>query len=353
MKIIYQKEQLRQLVKEALESSDKENQCSVLIDKYLENALELDVDLIGDGQEVVICGVMEHVERAGIHSGDSACFLPPQNIEEKHLKEIIRQAKALAIEMKIVGFMNIQFALKKGEIYFIEANPRGSRTIPFVSKVTGIPWVKVAIKVMSGAKISEIKIPPFAFNHIAVKESVFPFNKFLNEDVVLGPEMKSTGEVMGIGHSKSYAFSKAMLGAGIPLPQKGNLLVSIPEKYRDNDLVKICRQANEIGFKIYATEGTSKFLMDAKIPNQFIAKIDEGRPNVKDIIVDKEIDLIFNVPSASITSKHKGREIRSLANRYKVSLFTTFSIMKVCIQAIAENQNKELEVKSIQEYYAE
>ena len=353
MKIIYQKEEVRQFVEEALNSSDKQNQCSVLIDKYLVNALELDVDLVSDGEEVVICGVMEHVERAGIHSGDSACFLPPQNVSEHHLKEIARQAKELAVEMKIVGFMNIQFAIKKEEIYFIEANPRGSRTIPFVSKVTGIPWVKIAVQIMSGMKIEEIDIPKHQFNHVAVKESVFPFNKFLKEDVVLGPEMKSTGEVMGISYSASEAFYKAMLGAGTPLPQKGNLLVSIPKKYRDEELLKICRRAVEIGFKLYATQGTSNFLKEAKIENQFIAKIGEGRPDVKDVILDNEIDLIFNAPSSSITSKEKGKEIRSLANRYKISLFTTLSIMKVCIQAIAENQHKEFKIQSMQEYYSE
>ena len=354
MKIVYDRDNLEHFIDLALQSSKEQ---SILIDRYLDNAIEVDVDLLSDGEEVIICGIMEHIERAGIHSGDSACFLPVQTISSILVERMKEQATAMALKLKVVGLMNIQFAIKNEELYFIEANPRGSRTIPFVSKAMGIAWVNFATKVMLGKKIKELNLQEVLakvkMDYVAIKEAVFPFNKFSNEDTVLGPEMKSTGEVMGLGRNSAEAFYKAQLAAGVTLPMAGGLLVTVPQIERTKELVEICSMMSELGFGLYATEGTALFLQEHGIDNQVVKKIGEGRPNISDLIIDGKIKIIYNIPSLKISAKQTGKKIRLLAKQNKIVLFTTLSGMSACTQAIKEKQISNLTtIKSIQNYYS-
>ena len=353
MKIIYDRDNLEYFIELALQSSKEQ---AILIDRYLDNAIEVDVDLLSDGIDVVICGVMEHIERAGVHSGDSACFLPVQTISPILVEQMKEQATAMALKLQVVGLMNIQFAIKNEEIYFIEANPRGSRTVPFVSKAMGVAWVNFATKVMLGKKIKELNLPKILakikMDYVAIKEAVLPFNKFLNEDTILGPEMKSTGEVMGLGQNSAAAFYKSQLAAGIDLPTTGGLLVTVPKGERVKELIDICSTMSDLGFKLYATEGTSLFLQEHGIDHQVVKKIGEGRPNISDLIIDRKIKIIYNVPSPKISAKQTGKKIRLLTKQNKIVLFTTLSGMSACTQAIKEKQvSNATVVKSIQNYY--
>ncbi len=321
MKIIYDEKEFGSIFNEAKAISiSKDN--PILIDKYLEKGVELDVDLVCDGSEVLICGIMEHIERVGIHSGDSASVLPPQNISPEILEELIAQSKKIALRLQVIGLMNIQFAIKDNEVYFIEANPRGSRTVPFIAKATNVAWVDIAAKVMLGEKFSpEDKEKCFTkkkLSYVTVKEAVLPFDKFENEDIILGPEMKSTGEVMGIGKNLPEAFYKAQIGAKNILPKTGGVLISTHE--RDDRLVVACKKILSMGFTIYATTGTSNFLKEHGIENQFINKLGEGRPNIKDAIINGEIKLIFNTPSGK-DAELSDTYIRLLAKQYNISVF--------------------------------
>jgi carbamoyl-phosphate synthase large subunit len=293
MEIVHDEEGLRQYLAQAVQASEEK---PVLIDKFLEDAIEIDVDAIADGETVVIGGVMEHIEEAGVHSGDSACSLPPHSISREITQEIIRQTKALARELGVVGLMNVQFAVKKGEIFLLEVNPRASRTIPFVSKAIGVPLAKLAAKVMVGQKLADLGFTEYIVpDHISVKEAVFPFIKFPDVDTLLGPEMKSTGEVMGIDAKFGRAFAKSQIAAGNMLPREGKVFVSVRDADKSGVLGP-ARMLHECGFRIAATGGTADFLTRHDIPAEPILKINEGRPHVADLIKNGEIDLVINTP---------------------------------------------------------
>ena len=290
MEIIHNQEQLQTYINEAVKVSGYN---PVLIDSFLKNAIEVDVDAISDGNETFIAGIMEHIEEAGIHSGDSACALPPQTIDKTIVDEITLQTKKLAKSLNVIGFINIQFAIQNKKIFILEVNPRGSRTIPFVAKSTGVPLVKIASQIMIGKKLSDFKLSNRKINHISVKEAVFPFARFPGTDVILGPEMKSTGEVMGIGLTFGEAFAKSQLGAGINLPLEGKVFISIKDDDK-NSVVPIAKNLKNLGFTICATSGTAKYLNDNKIETQYIKKVIEGRPNAVDAMLSKEIQLVIN-----------------------------------------------------------
>ena len=262
MEIVHNFDQLDKYINEAVNVSGKS---PVLIDKFLKNAKEIDVDAISDSKNVFIAGIMEHIEEAGIHSGDSACVLPPQTISKQIKSDIVRQTKIIAKELNVKGFMNIQFAIKDNEIYILEVNPRGSRTIPFVAKSTGIPLVKIAAQIMVGKKLKDFDINNKQFNHVSVKEAVFPFARFPGTDIILGPEMKSTGEVMGIGENFEIAFYKSQIGSNVKLPKCGNVFLSVKNEDK-GEIILFSKTLLELGFKIIATSGTSKTLEGKQYP---------------------------------------------------------------------------------------
>jgi carbamoyl-phosphate synthase large subunit len=321
----------------------------VLIDKYLRDAIECDVDALCDGDEVVIAGVMQHIEEAGIHSGDSACTLPPYNLSEAVIAEMERQAQALALALGVKGLMNIQFAVKDGDVYLIEVNPRASRTVPFVAKAIGQPVAKIAARVMAGEKLSTF--PPFKrkFDYMAVKEAVFPFARFPGVDPVLSPEMKSTGEVMGIDADFATAFAKAQLGAGVVLPNAGIVFVSV----KDTDkpvILPAVRKLVSLGFSIIATGGTQKYLADAGVPLERVNKVAEGRPHIVDRIIDGDLALIFNTTEGWQSLKDS-QSIRASALNAKVPYFTTAAASVAAVEAIAALRGAKLDVRSLQSYY--
>ncbi len=343
MKIVYDDDSLITIFEKAQKISSVKDQ-PILIDKFLEEGIEIDLDLVCDGESVIICGVLEHIEKVGVHSGDSASILPPQNISPAIFKKIINQAKAIAKRLNIIGLMNIQFAIKGDKLYFIEANPRGSRTVPFISKASSIPWVNLAIKAMMGEKFSvEDKKKCFSkkkMELVTVKESVFPFDKFVDEDIILGPEMKSTGEVMGVGKNLPEAFYKSQIAVSNFLPKKGGVLISISSPLREEKiLIPACKKLLAMGFTIFATEGTSYFLNEHGISNKFIHKLGEGRPNIQDAILNQEINLIFNTPIGK-QAKSSDAYIRLLAKQYKISVFTMLESIHLCVEAMNEYYHK-------------
>ena len=322
----------------------------VLIDKYLRDAIECDVDALCDGDEVVVAGVMQHIEEAGIHSGDSACTLPPYNLSETVIAEMERQAEALALALGVKGLMNIQFAVKDDEVYLIEVNPRASRTVPFVAKAIGQPVAKIAARVMAGEKLSGF--PPFKrqLDYMAVKEAVFPFARFPGVDPVLSPEMKSTGEVMGIDGDFATAFAKAQLGAGTRLPQSGVVFVSVKDTDKPVVLPAV-RKLVSLGFSVIATGGTQKYLADAGVPIERVNKVAEGRPHVVDRIIDGDLALIFNTTEGWQSLKDS-QSIRASALNAKVPYFTTAAASVAAVEAIAALRGAKLDVRSLQSYYA-
>ena len=322
----------------------------VLIDKYLRDAIECDVDALCDGEQVVIAGVMQHIEEAGIHSGDSACTLPPYNLAPDIIAEMERQAEALAFALGVRGLMNIQFAVKDGDVYLIEVNPRASRTVPFVAKAIGQPVAKVAARVMAGEKLADF--PPFKRDlpYMAVKEAVFPFARFPGVDPVLSPEMKSTGEVMGIDVDFATAFGKSQLGAGTMLPDGGTAFVSV----KDSDkavILPAVRQLLDLGFKVIATGGTQKFLVDAGLPVERVNKVAELGRHIVHRIIDGEIALIINTTEGWQSLKDS-QSIRASALGGKVPYFTTAAASLAAVQAIAARRGSQLEVRSLQDYYS-
>jgi len=347
MEIVFDNDDLKKYLQLAIEASPDQ---PILIDKYLERAVEVDVDLICDGEEVIICGIMEHIEEAGVHSGDSACVIPSQNISGEMLDQIKLQATKMALALEIKGLMNVQFAIQNNSLYFLEVNPRGSRTVPFVSKATGIPWINYAVKIMADKKIKDLEIKISNMPYVAVKEAVFPFDKFPNEDTVLGPEMKSTGEVMGLGSNIGQAYYKAQLGAGTPLPKSGGVLVTVKTKDYP-DIIMACKILIKMNFKLYATEGTRKYLAQNNIPSEFVYKYGEGRPDIRDKILNKYINLIFNTP---IGKKEKQTDIyiRLLAKEHRIPIMTTVPGMAAAAKAISEIGKQDQGVMSLQDYYS-
>ncbi len=347
MRVVYDEASLEACVDEAIDVSGAH---PILIDKFLGDATELDVDAICDGQHVVIGGIMEHIEEAGVHSGDSACSIPPVNLKRKIIEEVERQTKLLALELQVKGLMNVQYAIKDDRIYILEVNPRASRTIPFVSKAIGVPLAKLAAKVMAGMTLEELgftkEIVP---SHYAVKEAVFPFLKFPGTDVLLGPEMLSTGEVMGISDDFGTAYAKSQIAAGNSLPTGGNVLFSV----RDADKAKavsLARRLRELGFKIVATKGTCIEFIKNNIPSEFALKMSEGRPNIVDAIINRQIDLIVNtaVGKQSIIDSFSIR--RSAVDR-QVPYVTTMRGAEAIVMAIETLKAKKMTVKPIQLYY--
>ena len=321
----------------------------LLFDRYLSDATEVDVDCLCDGTDTFVVGIMEHIEEAGIHSGDSACSLPPYSLDAATIAELERQTRELALGLDVVGLMNVQYAIKDGEIYVLEVNPRASRTVPFVAKVVGIPVAKIAARIMAGEKLADFKLTPRKLNHVGVKESVFPFARFPGVDTVLGPEMKSTGEIMGIDGSFAVAFAKSQLGGGTRVPAKGTVFVSVREtdKARILDAVK---QLSSAGFKVIATSGTQRFLAENGVPAEKINKVLEGRPHIVDAITNGEVQLVFNTtegPQALADS----RSLRRAALLHKVPYYTTLSGALAAAQGIRAYLGGDLQVRTLQGYF--
>jgi carbamoyl-phosphate synthase large subunit len=322
----------------------------VLVDQYLRDAIECDVDALCDGSEVRIAGVMQHIEEAGVHSGDSACTLPPYSLPPEIVAEMERQAEALAMALGVRGLMNVQFAVKDGEVYLIEVNPRASRTVPFVAKAIGQPVVKIAARVMAGEPLSSF--PPFKrdLDYMAVKEAVFPFARFPGSDSVLSPEMKSTGEVMGIDRDFSRAFLKSQIGAGDTLPEKGVLFVSV----KDSDkpiIVPAVRMLIDHGFTAIATGGTQRYLAEQGLPVERVNKVAEGQPHIVDKIIDHEVSLIFNT-TEGWQSLLDSQSIRASALTTKVPYYTTAAASLAVSRALTEVTASQLEVRPLQDYHS-
>ena len=290
MEIVHEKNQLKKFVQEAFKAAEKN---PILIDKFIDNAMEVDVDALSDGKEVFVAGIMQHIEEAGIHSGDSACSLPPVSIKPFLIKEIEKQTKKLALALKVKGFMNVQYAIKDDEIFVIEVNPRASRTVPFVSKAKNLPLAKIASRVMAGEKLNKFNLNSKTKKMFAVKEAVFPFNKFPNSDLLLGPEMKSTGEVMGFDEDFGMAFAKSQIAASNSLPTSGLAFISLKNSHKDEG-VKLARQLTKLNFKLCGTGGTADYISKFGIKCKKINKVNQGSPHIVDVLNAKKIALVIN-----------------------------------------------------------
>lgn len=348
MQIVYSDEQVEKFFRDEAEASGEH---PVLIDKFLEEAREIDVDAICDGEEVYIAGIMQHIEEAGIHSGDSTSILPPISINKKNLKQIKEYTKRIALELKVIGLINIQFAIKDSIVYVLEANPRASRTVPFVSKTTGIPVITVAAKIIAGKKLKNFRLKSFEdIDYIGVKESIFPFQKFPRVKMFLGPEMRSTGEVMGIAASFGEALAKAQESTGTPVPVRGNIFISVNENDKKKKTLEIIKKYTELGFGVIATSGTSKFLNENGIEAESVFKVNEGRPNIVDLIKNGKIQIVINTPLGS-ESRFDEYAIGWAAVQHKIPFITTLSAASSFAEGIANIKADRSEVKSLQEYY--
>ena len=348
MAVVYDAQELAEYFRAAVGTAMLEH--PILIDKFLEHATEVDVDALSDGEEVYIAGIMEHIEEAGIHSGDSACTLPPYSLSYDHVAEIAKQAEALARELRVVGLMNIQFAIKGGDIYILEVNPRASRTVPFVAKATGVPLPYLATQVMLGKQLAELD--PWSMKRggfICVKEAVFPFNRFPGVDVVLGPEMRSTGEVMGMGKNFEEAFLKSQLAAGQRLPRGGKVFLSVNDRDKP-ELPDVARKFAELGFSLIATAGTARLLNAEGLEVESVFKVHEGRPNIVDMIKNKEVALVVNTASGKRTA-HDSKKIRRGALIHGIPYCTTVASARASARAI-RSAREGVQVESLQEYYA-
>ena len=322
----------------------------VLIDRYLRDAIEVDVDAICDGTDVIVAGVLQHIEEAGVHSGDSACSIPPHSLSPETVREIERQTRELALALKVKGLMNVQFAVKEDEVYLIEVNPRASRTVPFVAKAIGRPVAKIAARVMAGEPLAGFGPIGRDLDYVAVKESVFPFARFPGTDPVLGPEMKSTGEVMGIDKDFNIAFAKSLIGAGMILPQKGTAFVSVKDADKDN-IVPAVEKMVELGFAVIATGGTAAHLQAKGLPVETVNKVAQGRPHIVDRLLDGDVDIVFNTTEGwqSLKDSHS---IRTTALTRKVPYFTTAAASLAAGRSIEALRGHALEVASLQSYYS-
>ncbi|MFC1668949.1 carbamoyl-phosphate synthase large subunit [Spirochaetota bacterium] len=350
MAIIYDEKSLVQYIKTAVDLTPEH---PILVDKFLEDAIEIDVDALCDGSDVYIGAIMEHVEEAGVHSGDSACIIPPISIHEEMIDKIAKTTEKLAMELDVIGLLNIQFAIKDDKLFVIEVNPRASRTVPFVSKSLGVPLAKIAVKLMLGRKLKEFGLlKTKKSDYVSIKEAVLPFNKFPGVDTILTPEMKSTGEVMGISNDFGESFYKATLAAGDELPMKGTVFLSINRRSKD-ELLEEVRSLHENGFKLVATSGTSKYFSSHGIPCGVIFKVSEGHPNIVDLVKNKDVDLIINTPEGKIP-RNDAYTIRQAAVRSNIPIMTTIPAAKAAVRGMLEvKRRKGLSVKSIQEYHKE
>ncbi len=347
MRVVYDETGLEEYITHAVRVSPEH---PVLIDRFLEDATEVDVDAICDGKEVFIGGIMEHIEEAGIHSGDSACSLPPYSIGNDIIQELKKQTQVIALALQVVGLINIQFAIKDKLVYVLEVNPRASRTVPFVSKAIGIPIAKIAAKVIAGKKLSELNISMnMKLKHVAVKEAVFPFIKFKGVDPVLGPEMKSTGEVMGLDMDFGRAYAKSQMAADCSLPLTGSVFISVRDKDK-MPMVPIAKKLSQMGFKIVATRGTAAVLSENNVPVNPVLKVIEGRPNIVDFIKNNEIQLVINTTGGK-AAQEASSSIRRTALVHRVPYFTTVSGAVAATKAIEALKGGDLDVKPLQEYY--
>ncbi len=348
MQIVYDEATLDNYMTFAVEASPEH---PVLIDSFLEDAVEIDVDALADGERVVIAGIQQHIEEAGIHSGDSSCVLPPWGINKEHLDTMRRYTRELAKALNVIGLMNIQFAIWRDTVYVLEVNPRASRTVPFVSKATGVPLAKIAARLMIGKKLSEFNLPDeLQVDRFYVKSPVFPFAKFPGVDPVLGPEMRSTGEVMGVAEGFGSAYLKAQQGAGTKLPREGTVFISVNDQDK-RVVLELARELHEMGFKLVATRGTQKRLEAEGLPCGFVYKVTEGRPNIADLVKSREVALIINTPLGR-TSFYDERSIRRAAIQYSVPCVTTMTGAVATVAAIRALREEQLEVRSLQEYQA-
>ncbi|MGQ9369557.1 carbamoyl-phosphate synthase large subunit [Azospirillum sp. A39] len=346
MEIVHDMAGLHRYIATAVKVSGKN---PVLIDSYLQDAIEVDVDVVADRTGAVyIAGVMEHIEEAGIHSGDSACALPPYSLKAQTIAEIDRQAEALARALNVVGLMNVQFAVKDGTVYILEVNPRASRTVPFVAKATGTPIAKIAARLMAGETLADFTLNGPTPPHTAVKEAVFPFARFPGVDIVLGPEMKSTGEVMGLDHNFALAFAKSQLGAGVTLPVTGTCFISVKDRDKPA-LVPIATKLHEMGFRLIATTGTCAFLKAAGLPAEPINKVVEGQPHIVDAMINGEVQLVLNTTEGA-QALSDSFSLRRTALTYNVPYYTTVAGARAAVEAIAALRNGSLEVAPLQSY---
>jgi carbamoyl-phosphate synthase large subunit len=350
MEIVHDAGALRRYMRQAVQVSGRS---PVLIDRYLQNAIEVDVDAVSDGRTVEVAGIMEHIEEAGIHSGDSACSLPPYSLADDTIAEIERQTVVLARALEVVGLMNVQFAVKDDEIYVLEVNPRASRTVPFVAKAIGLPIAKIAARVMTGERLADCMARtgarhPRGRGHVAVKEAVFPFERFPGVDLILGPEMKSTGEVMGLDTDFGRAFAKSQLGSGTNLPFEGRVFVSV----RDQDkraLVEPCRQLVEMGFRLAATNGTAQVLTNEGLPVTHVNKVSEGRPHIVDLMLSGGVQLVFNTTEGA-QAIADSFSLRRTALTNNIPYYTTVAGARAAVQAIKALRAGSLEVAPLQSY---
>jgi carbamoyl-phosphate synthase large subunit len=348
MEVIYDEEMLERYLQTAVDVTPER---PILIDRFLENALETEADALSDGMDAFVPAVMEHIELAGIHSGDSACVIPPVSISQKHLMVIYEYTKRIAKELHVVGLMNMQYAISGDTVYVLEANPRASRTVPLVSKVCNISMARIATELMLGKRLRELGLRERIINHVGVKESVFPFNMFPEVDPVLGPEMRSTGEVLGIADSFGMAYYKAQEAAKPALPNAGSVLITVAAKDRPGAL-EAARAFSRLGFKIWATQGTHDFLIENGQCTEQIYKLQEGRPNIDDAIKNGEIQLVINTPHGK-AGQDSDSYIRKAAIKYKIPYITTIAAASAAFKGIAAFRTGKSGVKSIQEYHAE
>jgi len=346
MEVVHDEGMLKRYLAAAVEVSPER---PILIDRFLENAIEAEADAIADGMDAFVPAVMEHIELAGIHSGDSACVIPPISIPPKHLDTICEYTRRIAVELNVVGLMNIQYAIASDTVYVLEANPRASRTVPLVSKVCNIPMARLATQIMLGKTLSDLNLGQRAIPHFGVKEAVFPFNMFPEVDPLLGPEMRSTGEVLGMADSFGLAFYKAQEAAQQTLPCEGTVLITVSEVDRPA-VLEVARQFQQLGFKILATQGTHKFLEEKGIPAEHVLKLHEGRPNIVDIIKNREIHLVVNTPAGKL-GKFDDSYIRKAAIKYKVPYITTLAGALAAARGIAAAHQQKHQVHSLQDYH--
>ncbi|HEY8809873.1 MAG TPA: carbamoyl-phosphate synthase large subunit, partial [Solirubrobacterales bacterium] len=347
MEICYSTENLNAYL-QAHVKADQEH--PLLLDRFLENAIEIDVDALADGEDVHVAGIMQHVEEAGVHSGDSACVIPPLSIGEEMLAQIRATTRQIALELGVIGLLNIQYAIAGGRLYVIEANPRASRTVPFVSKATGTPLAKIAARLMLGEKLAELDLPAPPSGHVSVKEAVLPFARFAGVDSVLGPEMKSTGEVMGIAADFPTAFAKAQAAAGVLLPTEGTVFITVTDTDKPA-ATQMAARFHDLGFELIATGGTAQSISSMGVPVTRINKVGEGSPHVVDLIRERRCDLVINTPTGS-GARADGQAIRTAAVRHNIPCVTTMTGASAAVRAIAAQMQGEPEVLSLQEIHA-
>ncbi|HJJ69332.1 MAG TPA: ATP-grasp domain-containing protein, partial [Methanocorpusculum sp.] len=348
MELVHDELQLQTYIKEAVRVS---NTHPVLIDRYLDNATELDVDAVCDGESVLIGGVMEHIEEAGVHSGDSACVLPAQTLTPEQIELVKEYTRKIALSLNVIGLINIQYALHDGTIYVLEANPRASRTVPFVSKATGVPLAKIAAKVMLGKKLSELGYQEKEIKHVAVKEVLLPFSKLPGVDPILGPEMKSTGEVIGIDYDFGRAFYKASQAADNTLPLAGNVFISVTDSQKP-EILPIAKKLHDLGFTLYGTVGTVRYMENNGVPMSLVRKVQEGSPNIIDMIRGADVDLVINTPGDKNARADHFQMMRATID-YSIPYVTTIFGAEAAALAIESMKKNPITIEPLSHYHSE